>query len=136
MKRDKRLQLAVSRKLEAADTQALLFEEFYENPNSGCEEIRVENWTKEERYNIALMVRDGTLRVERVTDAPWRDLPEPGATYAETYIYLTSAGHDALEASNWFQSALKNVITNIPTIGVSLFLVLAGAWLKSLFGLK
>jgi len=119
VKRDRKLQFQILRKIEAHESPFILFTQFSEN-SVGMEQETLEGWTEEEAYNIRLMLRDGLCVSDKVTDAPWFG-PAPDDAYAEIYIALTSRGHDLLDAPNWWQRAYKNVVGNLASIFVAVF---------------
>ena len=126
MKRSRKIQLNVLKKLEVATDASLRFEQFAKN-YGGYEDATTPDWSVEQAYNIRLMIRDGLVRLAKVDDAPWFG-PAPDDPYAETYISLTSAGHDRLEASNWLIAAYRNVKSNMATVAAAVVLAVASQW--------
>jgi len=114
VRRDRELQLKILRRVEAHEYPFLLFTQILDKP-AGFEDEVAPGWSDEESYNIRLMLRDGLLALDKVTDAPWFG-STPDDVYAETYVTLTSHGHDFLEAPSWWTRAYKNVATNIATL--------------------
>ncbi|WP_373355160.1 hypothetical protein [Pseudoroseicyclus sp. CXY001] len=132
MKRDKNLQIEILKKLEASEDQSLRFEVYAKN-FGGYDDAETPDWSREEAYNARLLIRDGFVRTEKVTDAPWFG-PGPEDTYAETYAFLTSAGHDRIENANWLKAAWSNIWSNIPTFLASVITALIIAWAVKIFG--
>ncbi len=114
MKRDQKLQLKILRKIEDSESAYVLFTQFSENVG-GYEDETAPDWSAEEAYNIRLLLRDGLLASSKVTDAPSLGLATDDV-FAETYVTLTSHGHDFLEAPNWWQRAYRNVAGNFATL--------------------
>ena len=122
------------RKIESADSASILFEQFSKNWG-GYDDATTPDWSNEEAYNISLLIKDGFLLLSRVNDAPWLG-PAPDDAYAETYISLTTAGHDWLERQNWFGRAIKNISSNVASIIAAVTLALITQWVLQLFGPK
>jgi len=110
-----------------------MFEKFFRN-YGGDEESNAPDWTYDECYNINLMIMDGLVRSEKVIDAPWLQGPAPDDSFAETYISITTAGHNYIEASNWIFRAWKNIQSNIPTIIASVGTAILLSWAIYYFG--
>ncbi|WP_126974824.1 hypothetical protein [Frigidibacter oleivorans] len=122
MKRDKTLQLSILRQIEADSNPMTRFERFSRN-YGGYDDTNTPDWSDEQAYNIRLLIRDGYLRSDRVSDAPWLGTGSNDEDpYAETYIGLTSAGHDLLDESSVLLRAWNNVKRNWATVFVGLII--------------
>lgn len=110
----------------------MLFEAFTAGLG-GYSDVEYSGWTPEEAHHVELLILEGFLAKEHVTDVPWLGHGE-GETYAETYIYLTPAGYDWFENRGLFKAFLNNVRKNTPTVVVSVIIALASAWLLKLVG--
>ncbi len=98
------------------------FESFSRNWG-GFEDATTPDWDSNQAYNIRLLIRDGYLRSDKVSDAPWLGNGNDDAfPYAETYIGLTSAGHDLLDERTVWLRAWNNVKRNWATVLVGLIL--------------
>ena len=134
MKRDKCLQRSILKRIEDAQSPYVLFTQFTDNA-IGDEQEDVSGWSEEEAYNIRLLLKEGLLALDKITDAPWFG-PAPDDVYAETYVTLTPQGHDVLDAPNWWMRAYKNVVANLATLVTTLILAIATQFVLRFFGLN
>ena len=132
MKRERKLQISILRRIEEDENAAVKFEEPSQN-QFGYNERSTPDWSDEESYNINLMIRDGFLRMSELSDSPHLGgLPDD--PYAETYLHLTTAGHDWLENSNLIVAGYRNIRTNLATLVASVLTALAIAYGLNIFG--
>ena len=117
VKRDFAIQKNVLAKIERHDLALIEYQSFWHDVG-GDEETRNIDWSNEEAYNIDLLVADGKLSIERVTQAAWLGDGDSDP-YAMTYLKLNTSGHDLLDSPSWWQRAYRNVITNFATLFVA-----------------
>lgn len=134
MRRDKSLQKKIVRRIEAYEHPCFPFEHFSRNEH-GYNYDHTPDWSDEEAYNIRLMIASGLLSKEVVTDGPWLDSPrEPDGLHAQSYLHLTSHGHDFAEEPNFITKEFRKLISNALSIVVAVVTSLAIAWAMNFLG--
>ncbi|MGV6839803.1 MAG: hypothetical protein ACWA40_06385 [Planktomarina sp.] len=110
------------------------FEHFSRNVH-GYNYKHTPDWTDEETYNIHLMLADGVLTKEIVKDEPWLDsISEPDGLHAQSFLHLTSHGHDFAEAPSFITKEFRKLISNALSIVVAVVTSLAIAWAMNFLG--
>ena len=123
MKRDKRIRMGVLKRIEAHEYPQLAFQESYVDAD-GNDCVSTSGWTDEETYNIKLLIKDGLVAREWLSNAPWLE-----GGQSVSYVSLTSAGHDYLDSRNWFLRATRKLKSNVPTaVGSAFVAFIAFVW--------
>ena len=127
MKRDRSIRKTILKRLDESEYR-LVFRKYKTHELGGFEVYDHPEWTDEEAYNIDLMIEEG-LVVQDFTkgDEPWLDSYE-GGVYKESYVRLSSLGHDARDRINWIYAFYINVRENIPVVITSVVSGLALAY--------
>ncbi|WP_298561766.1 hypothetical protein [uncultured Aliiroseovarius sp.] len=101
--------------------------EVFSSDVAGYEDIDHPGFSREEAHHVELLLLEGLIGKDRISDAPWLGAGKSDA-YAETYIYLTPKGYDWLENRGLVRRITKNIAGNIPSIIFSVLTALSVSW--------
>ena len=133
MKRDLAEQARVLQRIVDHEFPRILFESYSYNVG-GFEDVETPLWSRDEAHHLELLILEGFLGSEKITDAPWLGAGRSDS-YAETYVFLTPLGYDWIENRGLAKRFLRNVSMNIPTVITSVVVALLSAGLLKLSGL-